>query len=236
MTHPPSSVPLMSQGLRVPMADRPVWANVMRPRSRLVYLDLFSIIFMARAIKGDSRVPMGYDGLYAACLDAKRERRAIFPLSDSHIWEIHQITDPAQRADVCDVFEALSDYQYLLGRASIAELEIRAGVADILGESNSSQQFALLRPTMGQAFGYVGGLRILDANGADASAAVREQIGDAEYEQRMAELNYLFERSVLEDRPTTNSQSSGRIRLTGPRRRSPVIKAALVGNSKPSAS
>jgi len=50
-------------GLRVPMTEELVWATVMRPRIPLVYLDLHTIIYIARALSGDTKVPAGYVGL-----------------------------------------------------------------------------------------------------------------------------------------------------------------------------
>jgi hypothetical protein len=132
-------------GLKVPMAEELVWANVMRPRIPLVYLDLHVAIRMARALSGDTKVPAEYLQLYQAALRAKLERRAMFPLSGEHMWEIAQITDPKQRGNLADILATLSDYRYLAGRTLIAELEIEAGMAKILGEDISDRSTPLLR-------------------------------------------------------------------------------------------
>src|SRR5689334_13723076 len=114
------------------MTEDLVWANVMRPRIPLVYLDLNTIIYIARALRGDTNVPRGYADLYEAALLAKAEQRAMFPLSGQHLWEILKITDPKQRGVLADILEALSDYNYLLSRTVIAELEFEAGMAKIM--------------------------------------------------------------------------------------------------------
>jgi hypothetical protein len=74
--------------LKAPMTEELVWANVMRPRIPLVYLDLNTIIFIARALNGDTKVPGSYVDLYRAARRAKHEQRAMFPLSGEHLWEI----------------------------------------------------------------------------------------------------------------------------------------------------
>jgi hypothetical protein len=86
--------------LKAPMTEELVWANVMRPRIPLVYLDLNTIIYIARARSGDTKVPGSYVDLYPAALRAKFEQRAMFPLGGEHLWEISKITDPKQRGDL----------------------------------------------------------------------------------------------------------------------------------------
>jgi hypothetical protein len=43
--------------LKAPMTEELVRANVMRPRIPLVYPDLNTIIYIARALRGDTTVP-----------------------------------------------------------------------------------------------------------------------------------------------------------------------------------
>jgi hypothetical protein len=57
------------------MAEQLVWANVLRPRIPLVYLDLNSIIYIARRLAGDSRVHPAYMRLYEAAVAAKSDKR-----------------------------------------------------------------------------------------------------------------------------------------------------------------
>lgn len=128
----------MSNELRVPMFKELVWANVMRPRIPLVYLDLFAVVYIARTQRADAGIPPGYGELYEAALRAKREQRAIFPLGEAHLWEINKITDPKQRGRLADILESLSDYQYLLGRTTIAKLEFEAGIAKSWARTSAS--------------------------------------------------------------------------------------------------
>jgi hypothetical protein len=183
--------------LKAPMSEELVWASVMRPRISLVYLDLNTIIFIARALRGDTKVPGSYVDLFRAALRAKFEQRAMFPLSGEHLWEISKITDPKQRADLADILEPLSDYNYLLGRTEIAELEFEAGMAKIMGEDISAKSVQLVRPTFGQAFGWVGGMKIRNSAGGDGSDAVRAQMTDADFDKLMARMNYEMERGML---------------------------------------
>lgn len=187
----------MTAGLKAPMTEDLVWANVMRPRTPLVYLDLNTIIYIARALNGDTNVPGSYIDLYMAARRAKCEQRAVFPLSGEHLWEISKITDPKQRGDLADILETLSDYNYLLGRTVIAALEFEAGMAKIMGEDISAKSVPLVRPTFGQAFGWVGGMKIRNSAGGDGSDAVRAQITDAEFDKLMARANYEMERRML---------------------------------------
>jgi hypothetical protein len=183
--------------LKAPMTEELVWANVMRPRIPLVYLDLNTIIYIARALSGDTKVDGNYVALYKAALRAKFEQRAMFPLSGEHLWEISKIADPKQRGDLADIFETLSDYNYLLGRPEIAKLEFEAGMAKIMDEDISAKGVLLLRPTFGQAFGLVGGMKIRTRAGRDGSDAVRAQMTDADFANLMARMNYEMERSML---------------------------------------
>lgn len=187
----------MSDRLCVPMSKELVWARVMRPRIPLVYLDLFAVVYIARTQRRHTGVPPGYGELYEAALKAKREQRAMFPLGEAHLWEINKITDPKQRGRLADILESLSDYQYLLGRTTIAELEFEAGIAKVLGDNINAEYLPLVRPTVGQAFGLVGGMKVVDAQGRDSSATVRATMSDAPYDAMIARTNYLMERAML---------------------------------------
>ena len=137
---------------RVPIADDLAWANVVRPHVPLVYLDINHYIYFARCQAGDALVPAGYDSLFRAAELASQEGRAIFPLSGNHIFELGGIKDPKQRRSIADVMELLSGFQYLLGRPEIAQLEIEAGIVNLLGESNGPPT-RLVGNIFGWAFG-----------------------------------------------------------------------------------
>jgi hypothetical protein len=97
--------------LMVPMAQELVWAHVMRPRVPLVYLDLNHIVAMAKVCTGHSTAQPIYGRLFDSATRAAAEYRAVFPVSDSHVWEIAKIVDPKQRNDLAEVLEPLSRYQ-----------------------------------------------------------------------------------------------------------------------------
>jgi hypothetical protein len=183
--------------LIVPMAQELLWARVMRPRVPLVYLDLNHIIAMAKVCTQHPNAQPIYGRLFESATRAAAEQRAVFPLGESHVWEIVKIADPAQRNDLVDVLEPLTGLQYMLGRATIAQLEFDAGIAAITGEPRDGHGYPLIRPTIGHAFGVVGGLKILDAKGNDVTDETRRSTGAAEFDRRMAFLSFEFERRVL---------------------------------------
>jgi len=155
----------MAVTLKVPVAERLVWANVTRPTVPLVYLDLNTIIYFARESNGKGG-PRGYGELLETVRQAKREGRALFPLGESHLWEVSKIVDPKQRTQLAGILEELSDFNYLLGRVSIAELEFDAGIAAVMGETPRTSA-ALVRPTSRQLFGNIDGTSLIDVPAID---------------------------------------------------------------------
>jgi hypothetical protein len=185
----------------VPIADALVWARVMRPPIPLVYLDLNHFIYLAKTNVGIDAAPNGYPELLKAATDAVREKRALFPLSSEHIFELTAIKDPKQRKHIADVMEALSGFGYLLGRPEIARLEIEAGIEDLLGEPSRLPPIPLIGRSFGWAFGMVGGMKIIDADGNDASISARREMGIDKYEAFMRFANYTIERAMLDGPP-----------------------------------
>lgn len=184
-------------GLMAPMAQELVWPLVMRPTVPLVYLDLNHIVAMARVQTRHPKADPMYRRLFDSASRAVVENRAMFPLSESHVWEIAKIADPQQRSDLVDVLEPLTAYQYMLGRVTLAELEFTAGIAAVTGEPSDDLGYPLIRPTIGHAFGMVGGLRIVDEDGNDVTDDTRRSRGVDEFDRQMAELNFKFERQTL---------------------------------------
>lgn len=166
----------------------------------LVYLDLNHYINLARTVAG-LETPDGYDGLLRAATAARQQDRAVFPLSGTHYVEMSGILDPAQRTAVAEVMESLSGFRVLLGRVTLAELEIDAMIDALLSPGSAPERVDLLGPTFGWAFGMRGGLTIRDADGNDSSASVREEVGDREFERIMAEAALAFERGMLAGPP-----------------------------------
>lgn len=186
----------MAVELMAPMAQELVWARVMRPRVPLVYLDLNHIVAMARVHTRHPKAQPVYGRLFDSATRAAAEHRAVFPLSQSHVWEIAKIADPRQRNNLADVLEPLTQYQYMLGRVTLAPLEFEAGIAAITGEP-ADDRYPLIRPTIGHAFGVVGGLKIVDENGNDTTDDARRVMGADEFDKTMTELNFEFERQLL---------------------------------------
>jgi hypothetical protein len=114
----------------------------------LVYLDLNHYINLARAAAG-METPDGYDGLLRAATASRQQDRAVFPLSGEHYVEMSGIRDPAQRTAVAEVMESLSGFRVLLGRVTLAELEIDAMIDALLGPESEGEQIDLLGPTFG---------------------------------------------------------------------------------------
>lgn len=195
--------------LRAPLADRLVWARVTRPPVPLVYLDLNHYINLAKANMAASdpskasKVLAGYPELLEAARKANADGRAIFPLSIVHMLEMAlRVPSPRQRADVADVadvMEELSGFTYLMGRPTLALLEIDAGLDLVYGTpENPDAYLPLLGSSFGWAFGRVVKLRITDRIGADNTARVRQRMGEAAYAAFIARADYIRERKMLE--------------------------------------
>jgi hypothetical protein len=179
------------------MADDLIWPHLVRPAVPILYLDLNHFIFLARASQSVERAPSGYGELGDALRSAVRSGRVIVPLSAQHVWEMHGIADPRQRRDVATVMEDLSGFQYLLGRVDIGQLEIEAGIRHILGEQTPPVPWPLLRPTIGQALGLVGGVKIVNEAGEDVSESMRAEMGATEFDAFISSARLAFERGLL---------------------------------------
>jgi hypothetical protein len=166
----------------------------------LIYLDLNHYIGLARVVAGET-APDGYDNLLHAARGARQEDRAIFPLSATHYLEMSGIRDPAQRAALAEVMEELSGFQVMLGRVTIAGLEIDAVLDALLGTESREPRIPLLSPSFGWAFGMRGGLTIRDADGNDSASSMRKTMGDREFERMMAEANLALEQDMLAGPP-----------------------------------
>lgn len=190
-----------------PRGDPPlpevVWPpRILRPPRppALIYLDLNHYIYLARAVAGET-VPYGYGSLLQEARRARRQGRAIFPLSATHYMEMSRIRDPAQRAAVAEVMGDLSGFHVLLGRVTIAQLEIDAMLDALLGTETAGPRIALLGTSVGWAFGMRGGLTIRDADGNDGTSTMRETVGNQEFDRIMAEANLTLERGMLAGPP-----------------------------------
>lgn len=179
------------------MAKDLVWANVLRPRLPLCYLDLNHIINMAISLVDPGKAPAGSRDLYDSAKRAADERRAVFPMSATHVLEVSKIANHDRRVALTAVFEQLSGFQYMLGRPLIARLEMDAGIRAILNEPQGDA-VPLIRPTMGQAFGIDSGLTVGDRVGANRRDALRSALGEEKHERIMARLHSQLERHLLQ--------------------------------------
>lgn len=183
------------------MAEHLVWPPITRPRLPLVYLDLNHYINLANAAIGNGKERHGYALLLNSARRAVIEQRAIFPLSGELLFEVLAIKDPRQRKDIADVMEALSGFSYLLGRPEIAHLEIEAGIRAHLGESPPVLPVPLIGRGFGWALGMVGGVKVVDESGEDASSAARRAMGVDAYDKFVKDANYTLERTMLNGPP-----------------------------------
>jgi hypothetical protein len=135
----------------------------------LVYLDMLGYIHLARVAAGTA--PAGYAKLLGACQLARAEGRALFPLSSTHVTEVFNVISVEQRRALVAVMEELSDFNYLMGRPQIQQLEVEAGINEIPNVGIAPQgPIPLIGPSLLRAFGKKGGLEI-HAPDPDAGAA-----------------------------------------------------------------
>ncbi|WP_350005751.1 hypothetical protein [Pseudarthrobacter sp. WHRI 8279] len=193
-----------------PAAGEMVWAGITRPPVPLVYLDLNHYIQLAKASRAAAghttgsgkaiKVLPGYDALLESARRAKLERRALFPLSSVHFMEVaHAVPSPRQREHVADIMEELSDFTYILGRPFLVQLEITAGLDKLYGTPASYASAPLLQKTALWAFGYSGEFRFVNEyTGEDLENRLRTEWGEETFEERLAEMDYIRERKLLE--------------------------------------
>lgn len=164
----------MTAGLRRGTTEYLWPTELVRPDDlRLVYLDLNHWISLAKAAVGHA------DGArYAAALEALRAAKGsglfAFPLSSTHFMEVAPAKNPRHRGDVADVMEELSEFDVLVSRSVIQEMEIDAAL-DVYGRPLGLPypRVPLLGRGVMRAFGRVGGLKVWDGEGADVTARVR---------------------------------------------------------------
>ncbi len=96
----------------------------------LVYLDMNHWIYLAQAATGHAN-----GGRYQQALDALRQaaERVAIPLASVHYMEIEGNRDARQRSDLATLLEELSGFVCVLPRSSIAQVELDAALAQLLG-------------------------------------------------------------------------------------------------------
>lgn len=100
--------------------------------------------------------------------------RAVFPISDSIVFEISRIGRYRQREDLQEVIEAVSGYRVITARDVISTHEIEAVLDELVGPNpNPINTMRYLDWGIARAFGMVGGVRVRDTDGNDITAETR---------------------------------------------------------------
>jgi len=142
----------------------PSWPSALvlpeRP-PQLIYLDLNHWIGLGRAQKGNGSQP--YIDLLARLRAAIAAGRVRVVLTISLLREVSKIGTPAQRAELTDLMDDLSDFTYLAGLPDIFRLELETALDEITGTKGAEfQPVSLLGRTVLHSLGMVGGLRIME--------------------------------------------------------------------------
>jgi hypothetical protein len=174
-----------------------VWpGTLLRPRSRLIYLDLNHWIGLAKANTGRP------DGeRWQPALEALRGRDDAWEvvIGLPLIMELTGIRRRAQRAHLTALIEELSGFASVLPLTTIAALEFEASLAAFVRLAPRFVPVALLGKGVGHAYGVRGGLRIRDRDGNDVTARARAEsrLGADEFDRRLLEGERRLDRSVI---------------------------------------
>jgi hypothetical protein len=161
----------------------------------VVYLDLLHWVGLADAV---ANRPAGeeYKDALAACCEAKRTGKAIFPLSATHYMETAKIVNPSRRANLATVMEEVSCFVTLVSRAVVMRLEIEAVLDQDVGPSPSPlPTIDLIGWGVRHSVGVEGDIRIVDDSGADVTAAA--QVGADVFDELLADARLALERGIL---------------------------------------
>jgi hypothetical protein len=161
----------------------------------IVYLDLNHWIGLAQASVGHAKGSSVAEAL-VACRNARSAGTALFVLSGTIYAEMQKIKDPAQRRDLAEVMEELTDFATLIGRVVVMDCEISAMLDPFAKYANPLPNVPLVGRGVRHAFGLNSGIAIMDASG-DATTQVRESIGSQKFDHFMAEMVLKMERSIL---------------------------------------
>ena len=142
---------------RDPLFNEPVepaWpASLTRPSAELIYLDLNHWINLAKADSGHPGGEPFKQSLFALRA-ARRERRALFPLSATHYMEVAKIKDPKQRRQIAKIMEELSDLACLTSPFNLRFAELTAALDRHMSVHTPLAEFSLIGSGVGFAFGF----------------------------------------------------------------------------------
>lgn len=162
----------------------------------LMYLDLNHWINLSKARLGRESGAR-YQNLLHACRRAVDEKRVRIVLSGSFWEEFSAIPNPQQRNDMVDLIDELTDFEYLAGSVEVMMLELQATLDAMTATRGFGYSTVeLVGRSLLHTFGMVGGLRIVDQDGKDTTAALHAQRGP-EFAHRFMELERTAERMLL---------------------------------------
>ncbi|MFF1880563.1 hypothetical protein ACFVVC_03725 [Pseudarthrobacter sp. NPDC058196] len=159
----------------------------------LLYLDLNHWINLTKA-KLQRGSAERYQALLYECRLALAERRTRILLSAPLVEEIYAIRDPRQRNDLADLIEELTDFEYMASLVDVRKLELQATLDEMTGTQGLSfSPIPLIGKSLLHAFGKVGGLRLM---GADGEAVDRNTL-EPERLQQLRALEHQAERALI---------------------------------------
>ena len=180
-----------------------LWPSTLRAPHRppkLVYLDLLHWIRLAKALTGHSDGKSAVEVL-DACVRAREEGRALFPIADAIYIEIAKIRQHRQRRDIRLAIEALSGYFVVTSRPTIANHEIEAVLDHVVGPSpDPINTMDYLDWGVARAFGRVGGFRVRHETRGDITDEVRARFpqGPAAFDALLATAELELQRRTLD--------------------------------------
>ena len=150
----------------------PIWPKTLRLPNRppkLVYLDLNHWISLSKAHQGHPDGTRYRDAL-DSCLQAVRERSAIFAISGTLYVEISKIRQHRQRLALREVIEPLSQYTTLIHLSYVVQHEVEALLDHMIGPGTRPMvTIDLLGWGVNWAFGIVANLRFKTEDGDDVT-------------------------------------------------------------------
>jgi hypothetical protein len=192
-----------------------VWPSLLKPPPDdvlLVYLDMNHWIGLAKASIGH---PKGesLQGVLEACRAARAQGIALFVLSGTIYAEMLKIKDPAQRLDLAQVMEELTDFATLISRVAVMECELSALLDPPARLPSPLSKVPLVGRGIRHAYGLSSGISIVRSSGEDATAELHEEMGDAAFDRMMEEMFLKAERSML--RGPANGDEEQTLRALG---------------------
>jgi hypothetical protein len=182
-------------------ADRtdvaPIWpTRLVRPDTRIIYLDLNHWIALAKANAGH---PDGRRWLEA--LHALREERSgwSYVISMALIMELTGNRRRLQRADLAEMIEEFTGFGCVMPLTTIAPLEFESALSQFVEITLQQPSVPLMGHGVMQAVGMRGHLRVRDRAGNDVTDLARQEspLGPQEFDRRLRTGELLLDRSVI---------------------------------------